>query len=437
LRLVDAGKTRKDLWRLLLINSRCPDLLDGDLRAMIGSTEIGAARVAETLSALPRETALEYLEGILGYAERLVLDEMAGLRCGVYHGEDESDNDCFGPADIRVRVQITVSASGMHVDFTGSSPQIAGFKNSSIANTYSSVYLAVIAFLAPHLPKNDGAFRPITVVAPEGTIVNARPPAPMTMNTVFPATNIVHACWKALSACDPARACAGWGKSLHCVTSGRAPSGETFVMYHWHGLPAAGAVHGRDGFPTMGTVPTLCGLRLPNVEAYEQLYPVTIRKYEMRCDGEGAGEFRGGPGIDYVADIGIAAEYSFRGEGAHGLTAFGVNGGMAGRSGSLTLSAPDGLPIEVPQFGVRHLQPIRIVIASPGGGGFGDPVRRDPESVLRDVADGVVSAAKACETYATVLRGSPLCVDAPATAALRAARTGARSPKTRRAAEPV
>ena len=128
---------------------------------------------------------------------------MQQLAPGVYEGEDESDNDCFGPADIRVRVQITVSKSGMHVDFTGSSPQIAGFKNSSIANTYSSVYLAVIAFLAPHLPKNDGAFRPITVVAPEGTIVNARPPAPMTMNTVFPATNIVHACWKALAACDP------------------------------------------------------------------------------------------------------------------------------------------------------------------------------------------------------------------------------------------
>jgi N-methylhydantoinase B len=280
----------------------------------------------------------------------------------------------------------------------------------------------VIAFLAPHLPKNDGAFRPITVVAPEGTIVNARAPAPMTMNTVFPATNIVHACWKALAACDPTRACAGWGKSLHCVTSGRAPAGETFVMYHWHGLPASGAVHGRDGFPTMGTVPTLCGLRLPNAEAYEQLYPITIHKYEMRCDGEGAGEFRGGPGIDYVADIGIAAEYSFRGEGAHGLTAFGVNGGMAGRSGSLTLATRDGPPIEVPQFGVRHLQPIRIVIASPGGGGFGDPMRRDPNSVLRDVADGVVSPAKAREIYGVVLSDYPFRVDDDATAALRVQR---------------
>jgi N-methylhydantoinase B len=435
--LVDAGKPRKDLWRLLLINSRCPDLLDGDLRAMIGSTEIGAARVAEALSALPRETALAYLAGILDYAERLVLDEIAGLPCGIYEGEDESDNDCFGPADVRVRARITVSESGMHVDFTGSSPQIAGFKNSSVANTYSSVYLAVIAFLAPHLPKNDGAFRPISVTAPEGTIVNARPPAPMTMNTVFPATNIVHACWKALAACDPARACAGWGKSLHCVTSGRARTGETFVMYHWHGLPAAGAVHGRDGFPTMGTVPTLCGLRLPNVEAYEQLYPITIQKYEMRCDGEGAGEFRGGSGIDYVADVNVEAEWSFRGEGAHGLTAFGINGGMAGRSGSLMLSTQDVSTIDVPQFGVRNLAPMRIAIASPGGGGFGDPMERDPNSVLRDVVDGIVSSTKAHEVYGVVLTDDPLRVDAAASAALRAHGARARTPKMRKAPEAV
>ena len=97
----------------------------------------------------------------------------------------------------------------------------------------------------------------------------------------------------------------------------------------------------------------------------------------------------------------------------------GSMAGMAGRSGSLTLGTRDGLPIEVPQFGVRHLQPLRIVIASPGGGGFGDPMRRDPKSVLRDVADGVVSPAKARETYGDVLSDSPFRVDDDATAALR------------------
>jgi N-methylhydantoinase B len=420
LRLVDGGKPRPDLWRLLLLNSRCPDLLDGDLRAMVGSTEIGARRVAETLGALPdAAVAQRYLAGILDHAERLMRAEVGQLAAGVYEGEDESDNDCFGPADIRVRVRITVSSNGILADFTNSSPQIRGFKNSSLANTHSSVYLAVIAFLGGSLPKNDGAFRPISIVAPEGTIVNARAPAPMTMNTVYPATNIVHACWKALAACDPARACAGWGKALHCVTSGPAGAGN-FVMYHWHGLPAAGAVHGRDGFPTMGTVPTLCGLRLANVEAYEQLYPVRIHRYEMRLDAGGAGAFRGGTGVDYVADVERAADYSFRGEGAGGLTAYGVNGGLAGASGTLSLASRDGAPIEAPRYGVRRLPPLRITIASPGGGGFGDPRSRDPAAVLRDVMDGVVSPVAARETYGVALAGDPLDIDTAGTAALRA-----------------
>lgn len=422
LKLVDAGVPRKDLWQLLLINSRCPDLLDGDLHAMVGSTEIGAARVAETLSSLKTGTPRAYLEGILDYAEHLVREELATLPFGIYEGDDASDNDCFGPSDIRVRVRLTVSKEGLHVDFSGSSPQIAGFKNSSIANTYSSAYLAVIAFLAPHLPKNQGTFRPITVTAPEGTVVNARPPAPMTMNTIFPATEIVHACWKALAACDPRRACAGWGKSLHCVTSGRRPTGETFVLYHWHALPATGAVQGRDGFPSMGTVPTLCGLRLPNVEAYEQLYPITIHKYEMRCDGEGAGEFRGGPGIDYIADVSVSAEYSFRGEGARGLTAFGANGGFEGRTGLLKLVSGERTQFDVPQYGVRQLPSLRVTMASPGGGGYGDPLRRDPQAVLRDVRDGIVSLDRAQSIYGVVVTVDQRNVDDAMTAVLRSAR---------------
>jgi N-methylhydantoinase B len=173
----------------------------------------------------------------------------------------------------------------------------------------------------------------------------------------------------------------------------------------------------------MGTVPTLCGLRLPNVEAYEQLYPVTIHKYEMRCDGEGAGEFRGGPGIDYVADMGASAEYSFRGEGGFGLTAFGINGGLAGQTGSLTLTAADGPSLDTPQYGVRHLPPLQIKIASPGGGGFGDPKRREPHAVLHDVRDGIVSVARARAVYGVVLTSDWLHVDSDATSVLRSRRS--------------
>jgi N-methylhydantoinase B len=124
-----------------------------------------------------------------------------------------------------------------------------------------------------------------------------------------------------------------------------------------------------------------------------------------------------------VADVERAADYSFRGEGAGGLTAFGVNSGLEGASGALSLTSADGAPIAAPQYGVRHLPPLRITIASPGGGGFGDPLRRDPAAVLRDVLDGVVSPRQALETYGVVLAGDPLGVDVAGTAALRARST--------------
>ena len=169
----------------------------------------------------------------------------------------------------------------------------------------------------------------------------------------------------------------------------------------------------------MGTVPTLCGLRLPNVEAYEQLYPITIHKYEMRCDGEGAGEFRGGPGIDYIADVSVSAEYSFRGEGARGLTAFGANDGLEGRTGLLELVSEEGTQFDVPQYGVRHLPALQVTMASPGGGGYGDPRRRAPLAVLRDVRDGLVSPERARSIYGVELTSDQLDVDDHATAGLR------------------
>lgn len=274
--------------------------------------------------------------------------------------------------------------------------------------------------MGSHLPRNDGGFRPVTINAPEGTVVNARPPAPMTMNTIYPAGNIVHACWKALSNCDPARACAGWGKIVHCVTAGVGEANQTFVMYHWHASAAGGAVQGRDGFATVGQLTTLGGMPLPNVEIYEQIYPVRISEQAFRCDAAGAGEYRGGTGVDYQAQIDIPAEYSFRGEGARGLVAFGTNGGMSGAPGRLRVATRDGAAITVPQFGVRRLPPCTLTISSAGGGGWGDPLKRHPEAVLEDVLNGVVSRDSARTLYGVVLsEAKPLKVDRSATEAQR------------------
>ncbi|MCG8692253.1 MAG: hydantoinase B/oxoprolinase family protein, partial [Minwuiales bacterium] len=322
-----------------------------------------------------------------------------------------------------VRVALTVEGDRLTVDFTGSDPQMRGFKNSSLANTYSAVYMGLASFFEPDLPRNEGTFRNVDIIAPEGSVVNPRPPAPLTMCTVFIAHEIVHCIWKALAKADPTRSCAGWGKSVHGVTAGTAGNGndkrggnggEPYVMYHWNSMPGGGAVEGRDGFNQIGHLIALGGLTLPNVETYEQLYPVRFVKQEFRCDAAGAGAFRGGTGIDYAVEVLEGAEYSFRGEGVGLPSGWGAAGGGTGAPGDMTLYPEDGDRFEAPPYGVRRFGPLRMTARSPGGGGFGDPKRRDPERVLRDVRDGVISRGKAAEIYGVIVSADGRSIEEPA-----------------------
>ena len=140
---------------------------------------------------------LSYLDGVLNHADRRMRSAVLALPDGTYFGEDHTDNDCFKKIDIAVRVKMIIDGDAMSSDFSGTDPQIEGFKNSSIANTYSSVYLAISSFFDPSIPRNEGTYRCVSINAPEGSIVNALPPAPMTMNTVYVAHEIVIAIWQA------------------------------------------------------------------------------------------------------------------------------------------------------------------------------------------------------------------------------------------------
>jgi N-methylhydantoinase A len=428
LKLAERGVIREDLWELLLLNSRTDDLLDGDLRAMLGSTQIGAERVAALVEELGLDGYLGYLAGICDHADRRFREAIAALPDGVYVGEERIDNDCFGPADLLIRATVTKVGDRLTIDFGGSSGQIRGFKNSSLANTYSATYLALSSFFDPDLPRNEGTYRAVEIIAPEGTLTNARPPAPMTMNTVFVAWEIVHALWKALAQADPARACAGWGKTMHGHVAGTTEAGRSWVMYQWHAMGTAGATSSRDGFAQMGHLISLGGLDLPNLEFYEQLYPVRYRRWELRCDAAGPGERRGGSGVHYEADIVVPATWSFRCEGLDTPSGYGVQGGGDGLAGLERIEPVDSEGFVPPKYGVRRLGPARMVAATPGGGGWGDPLRRDPALVLRDVRDGVVSVEAAQRDYGVVIGADGRSVDVEATASWRAAAATAPTP---------
>jgi N-methylhydantoinase B len=188
---------------------------------------------------------------------------------------------------------------------------------------------------------------------------------------------------------DPKRSIAGWGKNCFPVTSGRDAESATWVMYNWGGNSGAGAVAGRDGFNQMGPMITLGGLVIPNMETYEQLYPITVRRHELRTDGGGPGCHRGGTGVEFEVDIEGAAEYSFRGEGTTRPTGLGVEAGQAGAIGEVRITGRDGPSYDPDPYCLKELGP----------GASDQPARRRrirrrstvSELVVRDVHDGLVS----------------------------------------------
>jgi N-methylhydantoinase B len=415
LRLAEKGQTREDLWQLLILNSRMPHFMDGDLRAMLGSTEIGRELVVETMQRFGLEEGRQCLFGVLEHGDALLREATQQLPDGVYEGESGFDDDCFEEVDLKILVKITIEGDETTVDFTGTADQIRGFKNSSLANTYSSVYSAFSTFFDTSIPRNEGTFRSVTVIAPEGTLVNARSPAPVTMCTLFPAQHIMHAVWQALGKADPENACAGWGMCAFPLSSASGYDGRMATTYHWGGSPGGGAVSGRDGFPQVSAMSAFGALIIPNAEMSEQLFPVQVHRQELRCDGAGAGMYRGGPGVRYVVDVLLPSEFSFRGEGLRVPRAYGTNGGSAGTINTLRLAPFDGSDFDAPTYGIRNIGPTRIELISGGGGGWGDPLDRPADQVLRDVCDEIVSVEAAREIYGVVLDVSNESVDVDGT----------------------
>jgi len=418
-KLIEQGTVRQDLWNLLLLNSRTPDLMDGDLRAMLGSTRIGMERLEALVSDMGTDEALACFEGVLDHGDRMLRACIAGVPDGTYTGEDATENDCFDDIRTEIMVTLTVKGEEITVDFTGTGPQMKGFKNSSIANTMSAAYMALGSFFPEDLPRNEGTFRSVKLVMPEGSAVNPRPPAPMTMNTVFIAHHIVHSIWQALGAARPDLACAGWGRSVHPTCAGHDSARDrNFIMYHWHAMPGAGALEGRDGFGQIGHLIALGGLTIPNLEDYEQLYPVHYLRHELRCDGGGPGRYRGGSGVEYEVAMRDPSTFYFRSEGLGPPSSYGARGGSEGEGGTMEVDEQSGGHHLPKAYGSYPFGPCVYHARAPGGGGWGDPLERPVKAVHRDVLDGLVSPEGAQRDYGVAI-GSDGTVDAKATAGLR------------------
>ena len=419
-RVLEKGKVRPDLWSLILLNTRTPDLMDGDLQAMIGATHVGAERIVTLADELGHDGVADVFEAVLDHADVSFRKIVSELPDGVYVGDEHTDNDCFSPGKFNIHVTLTVKGDSITVDYTGTDKQMRGFKNSPIANSHSLTYVGLAAFLGGEIPINEGTFRCVNLVLPKGSLVNPDAPAPQTMSTMYMGHEIIHAIWKALAKADPARACAGWAKVAHGISAGKTAAGESYVLYHWAASPGAGAVAERDGFHSMGVIGSLGGLKLPNVELYERLYPYRILRHEIRMDSAGAGERRGGAGVEYVSEVDGDLIHSFRSEALNYGSGFGINGGKDGGLAQNSVESDGKLMTDAPVYGLRNLRNARFTVSAAGGGGWGDPRRRDPALVVRDVKDGIISVEHARRQYGVAVDAQGA-LDSAATTILRAA----------------
>ena len=395
-----------DVLDLVATNSRQPEVIRADLASMIGSTFVGARRLKDLIDDLGVETADMYVQALLDASERHMRSELRHIPDGVYRGEDAMNNDCWSDRTVTVRVAIRVRDGEVDVDFTGSDPQIGAYKNSSIANTMSAVYLAISLLVDTTVPHNEGAYRPITVRAPLGSVVNPRSPAPVGSCTVHPAIEIIHACWKALAAAIPDRSSAGWGKEVRPVTTS-GPADAPKVVYHSLTPPGAGAVRGRNGYDALASLVGLGGSYAPNVERWEQAYPIRIRRSEYRSDAAGAGEWRGGTGTTYEVELFEESVCAMRAEGVRTPCGFGAVGGLDGTTGRAQINPDTPRARDLPQNDVLTLPAGTIIrIDSPGGGGWGDPHDREVSAVADDVVDGILSIAAARDRYGVVVNES-------------------------------
>ena len=418
-KLLDGGTLCSDVLEIVLLNSRTPREREGDVRAQIATNATGVRRVEETFSRFGAETVHGGIEALLGYAEARTRAEIAKLPDGTYENEDILDNDGVEDRIVRLKVAITIREERIHFDFTGCDPQIAGARNMPLAATLSGVYYAVKAVTDPSLPPNAGYFRAIEVTAPEGTVVNCRPPA--AVGDRGATGNVLgDVLLGALAKAAPERVMAGCGPLHGLIFSGVDPRrGEYFVDYETY-AGAAGALAAQDGKDAV-RVHVSGAANLP-VESVEQEFPLAVSCYELIADSGGPGRFRGG--LSTRRDITIWAEKGrLAGRGLRQTYgAPGLFGGGLGRTGKFVLhpngNSEERLPGSFSELPVDVGTTIRV--ETPSGAGYGDPLEREPDRVLADVISGKVSAADAERAYAVVVADRK--VDTMKTTALRETR---------------
>jgi N-methylhydantoinase B len=430
MRLRRGGVLDEDVVELVCSIGRAPRNAYGDLHAQLNALDLGVRRLDELLDEFGDDLVAAAIAELTERSARLMRSHLSELPDGTWRAVDHLDNDGGASGPIEVALEMTVQGDGLHLDFTGTSPAVAGPVNISATTARAACYVA-LKHLFREVPANAGCLEPVRITLPDGSLLAARHPRPVGgyTETILRVMDLVFRC---MAEADPAlsNGCSYGTINALSISSGGAAGagregtggqGDPWVMFAFHGGGLGGSPES-DGL-NHGNAP-LSTATIPPLEIMESRYPVRYTRFALRPDSGGPGRHRGGLGASYEVEL-LAPEADAFVFGDRALFApKGVAGGAEAAANRVVV-VRDGEE-SVPELGSKvtgqHLRAgDRIRIESPGGGGYGDPLERATAAVARDIALGYVSADVARRDYGVVLDASGT-VDEEATAAERAAR---------------
>ena len=431
-KLYEKGVRNDMVWRILWQNIRSPEMVVGDMEAQVAAARVGAERYLELIDRFGYETVLAASEELMKYSERMMRQAIAALPDGTYQADDYLDGflDSNNPAekDLRIAVALTIEGDEMAVDLTGTSPQLPNkpINMPFIGTVDIAIYVALRSVLLDsalmeYVPQNDGLIRPIKITAPKGCLANPIYPAPV-IARFCPGNIVSSTVMKALAPVAPHHVSAGVGNLKIAAYSGVVK--ENYWVYMDITEGSYGGRYGKDGMDAVDTL--FANTRNNPIEDIESHYPLRVNRYELTEDKAGPGKWRGGLGsireIQFLSDSYLSLE----GDG-NKYAPWGVFGGKPGTPGAFqyipaktdsAIELPSKIPSRVANPGDRY----RTI--GPCGGGYGNPLERDPALVLEDVLDEYVSLESARAHYGVVIDEKTMTVDAAGTKGLRAQRNG-------------
>jgi N-methylhydantoinase B len=393
------GKRRSDVVEMFLLNSRMPHYGEGDLMAQMASCGRGSARVRELFERYGYETMLARIDEMLDATERRIRSRIRSeLKEGTYNAVDWLDEDGVSDTKVKLAVKLTVSDGHLTLDLSDSSKQLASGKNVPLTHCYATAYFCLKSIVDPFIPTNEGLYRTVSIVAPQGLVVNPVVPAAVSSRNMT-SMILAEALTNALGQAAPSRAVAAGGPGQGCISAGTDPkTGRYFINYE-NLAGGQGARCTADGMDVVMINMTNTS-NLP-IEAMELEFPLRIERYELVFDSGGPGKYRGGLGtvrdMRLLADNASASLRSSR----QRIPAPGMAGGMNGGLGAFVRNpgTPGETRLPLTTSGTPFANGDVLRIVSPGGGGYGNPSERDKEAVRRDLREGKISAQVARDVY--------------------------------------